>query len=46
MKLLIDGATKFTCGMLMVGVLLFLPAGTLAYPGGRRLMGLLFVAFC
>lgn len=42
MKLLLNGLTKFTCGLLLVGGLLFLPAGTLRYPGGWLLMGLLF----
>ena len=43
MKLLIDALTKFTCGLLMVGLLIFLPAGTFAYPYGWLLVGLLFV---
>lgn len=42
MKLLINALTKFTCGLLMVGLLIFLPAGTLQYPRGWLLMGLLF----
>ncbi|MBE6975717.1 MAG: isoprenylcysteine carboxylmethyltransferase family protein [Ruminococcaceae bacterium] len=42
MKLLIHALTKFTCGLLLVGLLIFLPAGTLAYAGGWLLMGLLF----
>lgn len=42
MKLLIEALTKFTCGLLMVGVLIFLPAGTLSYTYGWLLMGLLF----
>lgn len=42
MKLLIDALTKFACGLLLVGVLLFLPAGTLGYAGGWLLIGLLF----
>ena len=33
----------FAVGVLLVALLLFLPAGTLAYPGAWRLMGLLFV---
>ena len=33
---------KFACGLLLVGLLLFLPAGTLAYPYGWLLLGLLF----
>ena len=43
MKLLINALTKFACGLLMVGSLIFLPAGTLAYTNGWLLMGLLFV---
>lgn len=43
MKLLINGLIKFTCGLLMVGLLIFLPAGTIAYWNGWLLMGLLFV---
>ena len=43
MKLLINALTKFTCGLLLVGLLLFLPAGTLAYAKGWLLIGLLFV---
>ncbi len=43
MKLLIEALTKFVCGLLMVGLLIFLPAGTLAYTYGWLLVGLLFV---
>jgi len=43
MKLLINALTKFFAGLLLVGLLLFLPAGTLSYPYGWLLMGLLFV---
>ena len=42
MKLLLETLTKFTCGLLMVGLLIFLPAGTLSYMYGWLLMGLLF----
>ena len=42
MKLLLNGLIKFTCGLLLVGLLLFLPAGTLRYARGWLLMGLLF----
>ena len=42
MKLLVEALTKFACGLLMVGLLIFLPAGTIAYPYGCLLMGLLF----
>lgn len=43
MKLLISALIKFFCGLLMVGVLIFLPAGTVHFAGGWLLMGLLFV---
>ena len=43
MKLLCNGLLKFFCGALLVGLLIFLPAGTLGYAGGWLLMGLLFV---
>lgn len=43
MKLLIDALTKFSCGLLMVGLLIFLPAGTMCYTYGWLLIGLLFV---
>ena len=43
MKLFVEAIVKFTCGLLLVGLLLFLPAGTLAYTGGLLLLGLLFV---
>lgn len=42
MKLLCNALAKFTCGFLLVGLLLFLPAGTLRYPCGWLLMALLF----
>ena len=42
MKLLAEALTKFACGLLLVGLLIFLPAGTLQYPYGWLLMGLLF----
>lgn len=43
MSLLINALVKFLCGLLLVGLLLFLPAGTLAYANGWLLIGLLFV---
>ena len=42
MKLLMEALTKFAFGLLMVGLLIFLPAGTLAYTYGWLLIGLLF----
>ena len=43
MKLFLNALTKFIAGLLMVALLLFLPAGTLAYPGGLLFLCLLFV---
>ena len=42
MKLLCNALAKFTCGLVLVGLLIFLPAGTLAYANGWLLVGLLF----
>ena len=43
MKMLWNGLTKFACGLLLVGLLLFLPAGTLCFAKGWLFIGLLFV---
>ena len=43
MKLFLNALTKVTAGLLLVALLLFLPAGTLAYPGGLLFLSLLFV---
>lgn len=43
MKLLMQALLKFLSGLILVGLLLFLPAGTWAYPGGWLFTGLLFV---
>jgi protein-S-isoprenylcysteine O-methyltransferase Ste14 len=43
MKLFLNALIKFSVGLLLVGLLIFLPAGTLAYPGGVLLVGLLFI---
>ena len=43
MKLLIEAITKFACGLVLVGLLIFLPAGTLDYGYGWLFIGLLFV---
>jgi protein-S-isoprenylcysteine O-methyltransferase Ste14 len=43
MKLLIEALVKFSVGLLLVGLLIFLPAGTWGYTGGWLLLGLLFV---
>lgn len=42
-RLLISAVTKFVSGLLLMGSLLFLPAGTLRFPGAWRLVVLLFV---
>ena len=43
MKLLISAISKFLCGLLMVGLLIFLPAGSLHFANGWLLIALLFV---
>ena len=43
LKLLISAILKFSLGVLLVGALIFLPAGTLAFAGGWLLMGILFI---
>ena len=42
-ELLISAITKFAAGVVLVGLLIFLPAGTIHYPGGQLLMGILFL---
>ena len=42
MKLLRDAALKYVVGLLLVGALLFVPAGSLAFENGWLLIGLLF----
>ena len=43
MKLFVSALVKFLVGLLLVGLLIFLPAGTLAYPGGILFLCLLFI---
>lgn len=43
MKLLINALTKFSLGLVLVGALLFIPAGTFNYVGGWLFIALLFV---
>ena len=43
MKLLLEALVKFTCGLLLVALLVFLPAGTIRYTYGWLLIGLLFI---
>lgn len=42
-KLFFEAIGKYLLGVVMVGLLLFLPAGTLSYFGGRLLLGILFL---
>ncbi|MBR5791525.1 MAG: isoprenylcysteine carboxylmethyltransferase family protein [Ruminiclostridium sp.] len=42
-KLLTQALAKFFLGVLLVGLLVFLPAGTLHYPQGWLFMGILFI---
>ena len=43
LKLFISAITKFILGVALVGLLIFLPAGTLSFFGGWLLMGILFI---
>lgn len=46
-KLFLQALVKFSCGVIAVGVLLFLPAGTLLWLNGWISMGILFIPmFC
>ena len=42
-KLFIQAIIKFLLGVILVGLLIFLPAGTVSYANGWLLMGILFV---
>ena len=42
-KLFIEAITKFVLGVVLVGLLIFLPAGTISFFNGWLLMGILFV---
>lgn len=42
-KLFVSAIAKFSLGVLLVGVLIFLPAGTLSFFNGWLLMGILFI---
>ena len=42
-KLFLSAMAKFALGVVLLGVLLFWPAGTLNYPQGWLLMGILFI---
>ena len=43
LKLFFSAIIKFLLGVVLVGALIFLPAGTLNYYGGLLLMGILFI---
>lgn len=43
LKLFISAITKFILGVALVGLLIFLPAGSLSFFGGWLLMGVLFI---
>ena len=43
MKLLCNALIKVTLGIVLIGLLVFWPAGTLSYPRGWLFMGLLFI---
>lgn len=43
LKLFISAITKFLLGICLVGLLIFLPAGSLSFFGGWLLMGILFI---
>lgn len=42
-KLFIEAMVKFSLGVVLIGALIFLPAGTFEFAGGWILMGILFV---
>ena len=43
LKLFFEAIIKFSLGVLLVGALIFIPAGTVLFAGGWLLMGILFV---
>lgn len=43
LKLFLNAITKYLLGVLLVGFLIFLPAGTLSFFNGWMLMGILFI---
>lgn len=42
-KLLFSALSKYICGILLLGILLFLPANTMYFPGAWRFISLLFI---
>ena len=46
-ELLFQAIIKFVAGVIIIGLLIFLPAGTLAYPGAWLFLCILFIPmFC
>ena len=43
MKLFVNAVTKFICGVILVGAMLFFPAFTFNYPGAWLFLGVLFI---
>ena len=43
MKLLLEAILKYVIGILLVGILIFIPAGTINYLNGWIFMGVLFI---
>ena len=43
LKLFVEAILKFTLGVVLIGALIFLPAGGFAFAGGWLLMGILFI---
>lgn len=43
LKLFTESIIKFTLGVLLIGIIIFIPAGTIKYWNGWLLMGLLFI---
>lgn len=43
MKLLLNACIKYLAGVVLIGLLLFLPAGTFSYPNAWLFLGLLFI---
>ena len=42
-SLFLSAIAKFVAGVILIGALIFIPAGTLGYPQGWLLMGILFI---
>ena len=42
-KLFFEAIIKYTIGVILVGLLIFIPAGSLKYTNGLLFMGLLFI---